>query len=328
MRHAAPKAHAGLGAMRLTSSLFASPSGAHCAQSVRARQAANGDAVALHINQSLANRLNEVAPLTRKAIRQSAKAAQRKHNVLTSVSLAALVGTAATSMAFMKGEDTSTFADGTSTETTQVHRISDVSASRSDSREMLSDLGAAQTDTATVSTDGKTTTTSNSGDWALGDSNTIAESAKLTKAVANNPKVAELMDKFAPVQPQGFNGNHETGDTGNAYPYGQCTWWAYERRSQLGLNTGSYFGDARSWATSASSMGYWVDNTARNTGDVVVFSPGQEGADGFYGHVAVVEKINADGSIEISESNAKGLGVISHRMFTAEQAKNLQYIHY
>lgn len=57
-------------------------------------------------------------------------------------------------------------------------------------------------------------------------------------------------------------------------------WWAYERRAQLGLNTGSHFGNAGSWAISAGSMGYWVDNTPRNTGDALVFSPGQEGASG------------------------------------------------
>ena len=66
-------------------------------------------------------------------------------------------------------------------------------------------------------------------------------------------------------------------------------------------------------------MGYWVDNTPRNTGDALVFSPGQEGASGVYGHVAVVEKVNPDGSIEISESNVQGVGVISHRTFTSHR---------
>ena len=310
MRHAAPKAHKGLGAKSLTNSLFASRTGSHSAQGVRAKQAAAGDAQALAIDEDLAAKLNEVAPLTRKAIRQTAKAAQRKHNILTSVSLATLVGTAATSMAFMKGEGSTVLAAEDPTETTQVHRIADGSASRSDTREAL-DSATASSETATATSD-----------------NSIADSNALSRALANNPKVADLMDEHQGQLPQGFDANHETGDRGNAYPYGQCTWWAYERRAQLGLNTGSHFGNAGSWAVSAGSMGYWVDNTPRNTGDALVFSPGQEGASGVYGHVAVVEKVNPDGSIEISESNVQGVGVISHRTFTSAQARNFQYIHF
>ncbi len=52
------------------------------------------------------------------------------------------------------------------------------------------------------------------------------------------------------------------------------------------------------------------------------------GADSYYGHVAIVEGVNADGSIKISESNVKGLGVISDRTFTAQEASQLTYIHY
>ena len=109
---------------------------------------------------------------------------------------------------------------------------------------------------------------------------------------------------------------------------GQCTWYAYQRRTELGLPVGGSFGNGGQWASSASALGYWVDSTPRHVGDVVVFQPGQQGADSYYGHVAVVEKINADGSIEISESNVKGLGVISSRSFTAAEAGSLQYIHY
>ncbi len=49
----------------------------------------------------------------------------------------------------------------------------------------------------------------------------------------------------------------------------------------------------------------------------VVFEAGQFGADQHYGHVAFVEKVNSDGSIVISESNVKGLGIISHRTINA-----------
>lgn len=129
---------------------------------------------------------------------------------------------------------------------------------------------------------------------------------------------------------EGTRANYQVvtaGDVGNAYPYGQCTWWAYERRHQLGKFSGSHFGDARSWAASASALGYPVDNTPTQQGDILVFMPGQEGAHGYYGHVAVVEQVNPDGSILISESNVRGLGIVTNRVFTAEQAKTFHYIH-
>ena len=105
---------------------------------------------------------------------------------------------------------------------------------------------------------------------------------------------------------------HATGDYGNAYPWGQCTWYAYKRRHDLGLPCGSYFGNARSWAGSAASLGYSVDHNPQ-VHDIVVFMPGQAGADAYYGHVAVVEAVG-NGYIVISESNARGLGVISNRI--------------
>lgn len=129
---------------------------------------------------------------------------------------------------------------------------------------------------------------------------------------------------------EGTRANYQVvtaGDVGNAYPYGQCTWWAYERRHQLGKFSGSHFGDARSWAASASALGYPVDNIPAQQGDILVFMPGQAGAHGYYGHVAVVEQVNPDGSILISESNVRGLGIITNRVFSAEQAKTFHYIH-
>lgn len=76
-------------------------------------------------------------------------------------------------------------------------------------------------------------------------------------------------------------------------------------RAELGLPSSGNFGNGGAWAASASALGYWVDNTPRHVGDAVVFAPGQADADGAYGHVAVLKRSMADGSIEISESNAK-----------------------
>ena len=106
-----------------------------------------------------------------------------------------------------------------------------------------------------------------------------------------------------------------SGDSGLAYPWGQCTWWAYVRRHQLGLPVGSYFGDGAQWANSARAYGYRVDQSP-SVGAVIVFAPGQDGADPVYGHVAIVEAVYGN-RILISESNVRGLGVISNRTLYA-----------
>ncbi|OZG63177.1 amidase [Bifidobacterium lemurum] len=317
MKHAAHKATAGSRQQfSFAKALFSSGKGFHCVRRVRAAQAANGGVV-LGLDPAVAEKLNEVAPLTRRSIREAARAAERRNIMLSSASLAALVGTAATAMAFANPDETNTLLADASTTTTQMNRITSASStvSRSEARESLS------SDTAA------TQQTSNEGDWQLGDMSSL-DTSLMSRSQANNPVVAALMDGDYGLLPDGFDPNHAVGTESNQYPWGQCTWYVYQRRAELGLPTSGTFGDARSWGVSASSLGYWVDNTARHTGDVVVFSPGQENADSYYGHVAVVEKVNADGSIEISESNANGLGVVSTRTFTAEQAAQFTYIHY
>lgn len=116
-----------------------------------------------------------------------------------------------------------------------------------------------------------------------------------------------------------------TNNPANTYPWGQCTWYAYERRTQLNLPASTSFGNAGQWAYNATAQGYIVTNTPTE-GAIIVFSPGQYGADGYYGHVGIVETVNDDGSILISESNCVGLGVVSYREFTALQAAGMQYI--
>ncbi|CAD0164832.1 protein of unknown function [Streptococcus thermophilus] len=39
-----------------------------------------------------------------------------------------------------------------------------------------------------------------------------------------------------------------------------------------------------------------------------------------------MEQVQSDGSILISESNVKGLGVVSYRTFDAETAKQFTYV--
>jgi len=88
--------------------------------------------------------------------------------------------------------------------------------------------------------------------------------------------------------------------SGNRYSYGQCTWYAYERRVQLGAPVGGLWGNAYSWAYMAQAAGYQVDGNP-TAGSIMQNSGG-------YGHVAVVESVNPGVSITVSEMNAYRFG--------------------
>ena len=117
----------------------------------------------------------------------------------------------------------------------------------------------------------------------------------------------------------------EENQGSSSYPQGQCTWYVDQRMKQFGQYIHSNLGDAHHWNNRAAREGYQVSSTPKKH-TAVVFEAGQLGADTQYGHVAFVEKVNADGSIIISESNVKGLGVISYRKIDADDASQLDYI--
>ena len=74
-----------------------------------------------------------------------------------------------------------------------------------------------------------------------------------------------------------------------------------ERRVQLGLPVGSFWGNAATWAMYARAAGYRVDNTP-SVGAIAQWNAYQGGS--YYaGHVGIVESVNSDGSITISEMN-------------------------
>ena len=118
----------------------------------------------------------------------------------------------------------------------------------------------------------------------------------------------------APAPSVGGQGT-SNGDYGNAYAAGQCTYWAYERRRQMGIGTPSYLGNGGFWWRSAPAYGLRVDHTPQ-VGAALSFLPGQDGADGTYGHVAVVEAVYGDGTFQISEMNVGGLWMMNYRTLT------------
>jgi surface antigen len=165
------------------------------------------------------------------------------------------------------------------------------------------------------------------GSWSLTDSSDSLDVAQLSVPMAQNPTVqAKIEQDFNEgiSIPVGFNPNHATGDTGNAYPFSQCTWWAYIRRQQLGLPVGSHFGNGGQWANSARNLGYWVSDDPQ-VGDIMVFRPGQAGSNPSLGHVAIVEAVE-NGVVTTSESGAAYNGSHFSRQFS--DIHDFQYIHF
>lgn len=110
---------------------------------------------------------------------------------------------------------------------------------------------------------------------------------------------------------------------GNRYAFGNCTWYAFERRQQLGRPVGSFWGNARTWGSYARAAGYPVNNKPA-AGAVLVEQTG------WAGHVGVVESVLPNGDIIISEMNNYaygGFNIVNKRTISAGQAAGYQYIH-
>lgn len=161
----------------------------------------------------------------------------------------------------------------------------------------------------------------NQGQTRPGNNNTNSGGNNVTPAPTPTPTPTP-----APAPSTNNNSGQGTsnGDYGNGYVAGQCTWWAYERRRQMGIGTPSYLGNGGQWYATAPSYGLRVDHSPQ-VGAAISFLPGQAGADGFYGHVGVVEAVNGN-TITISEMNASG-GPYNVSYRTLYNASQFWYVH-
>lgn len=104
------------------------------------------------------------------------------------------------------------------------------------------------------------------------------------------------------------------GWAGNAYALGNCTWYVYNRMAQLGKPIHPTMGNANQWVTNYSmTQGATLVATPKR-GDVVIFTDGVAGTSPIYGHVAVVEHVNSDGTFVISEMNVQGEYSMGYRV--------------
>ncbi len=100
------------------------------------------------------------------------------------------------------------------------------------------------------------------------------------------------------IGPWGFTTSHSTD---------YVAWRFFERdvafhSTMSGPNgRAGKFGEPVTWAANAATIGFKVD-TAPRAGSIAHWGAGEQGA-GSAGHVAYVERVNADGSVVISEFN-------------------------
>lgn len=118
----------------------------------------------------------------------------------------------------------------------------------------------------------------------------------------------------------------------NGYDYGYCTWYVANKRIAAGAPMPSNLGNASTWATRAAAYGLRTGRTPAVGAAVVTATRGA-------GHVALVEKINEDGSIWISEMNssgqvsmtnsarAGGWGQVDFKLVSASQANLYSYVY-
>ena len=115
--------------------------------------------------------------------------------------------------------------------------------------------------------------------------------------------------------------NWLTASVGNRYAAGNCTWYAYERRMQLGRPIGSFWGHAKAWSDSARAAGLVVNNVPA-PGAIIQNTWGGFG----YGHVGIVERVDGQ-NIYIMEMNYRGYNIISPRTIPLAEVHRYNFIH-
>jgi surface antigen len=106
--------------------------------------------------------------------------------------------------------------------------------------------------------------------------------------------------------PEVTSGNTPKGKigTGHSFPYGYCTWYVAQKRYV------PWGGNAGTWLYNAKVQGYATGRTPR-VGSIMVTTENR-----YYGHVALVEKVNGN-TITVSEMNYVGFAKRSSRTLSA-----------
>jgi surface antigen len=112
----------------------------------------------------------------------------------------------------------------------------------------------------------------------------------------------------------------------NAYPFGQCTWWAAQRYYQLHNVSVPWMknSNAGEWVGRAQNFG-WHISSVPTVGSILVLHQNVQGA-GSVGHVAVVEKVLGNGAVIASSMNwGKHPRKVTNSQF--HQGSGVSFIH-
>lgn len=140
----------------------------------------------------------------------------------------------------------------------------------------------------------------------------IVETPKTSEAIVEAPVVHEE------VKPSVVSVSY---DQSNTYPVGQCTWGV----KSVAPWVGNYWGNANQWGESARRAGFRTGYTPQ-VGSVIVFPNSiYEGVN--YGHVGYVTAVNADGTIEMVESNYRGNMYVSNYRGAFTPSSDVYYIY-
>lgn len=156
---------------------------------------------------------------------------------------------------------------------------------------------------------------------ASAETTTVAE-ATFESPVVETPKTTETIVE-APVvheetKPSVVSVSY---DQSNTYPVGQCTWGV----KSVAPWVGNYWGNANQWGESARRAGFRTGYTPQ-VGSVIVFPNSiYEGVN--YGHVGYVTAVNADGTIEMVESNYRGNMYVSNYRGAFTPSSDVYYIY-
>ena len=141
------------------------------------------------------------------------------------------------------------------------------------------------------------------GDSKLYQNNDPNSNASLVAQAATATAFVQHNDGYDPTSNNG-GGTLYTGSgvTPNRFAFGQCTYWADMRYDQLAGRFVDWIGNAYQWYYGAKSAPGWIVSSTPHVPSIIVLQPYVQGA-GYYGHVAVVERINSDGSVYASNMN-------------------------